>query len=753
MASNLLRPLSWATFVCMAFFSCTKAPLPTLSTDEFQLQEGFEISLVASEPLLNSPMAMTFDHQGRIWVVEMPGYMRDIDGRDEKLPDGKIVLLEDTDHDGRMDQRTVILDSLLNPRAVALAYGGLLFTETPNLWWVPLDGDQPGERVLVDSLYVIGGNIEHQPNGLLYNLDNWLYSAKSNARYRRKDGKWLKEVTRFRGQWGISQDNEGRLFYNSNSTPLECDFTFPNQFINNPYYKASVGVGKKLDPDRRMYPLHATAVNRGYTEGVLDSLGRVMRFTSACGPVVYRGDQFPAEFQGNAFICGPEGNLVKRYLLSEEQGRIVAEQAYQEAEFLASSDDTFRPVNLYTGPDGALYVLDLRKGIIQHRAYMSSYLRDQILQKGLDTVQGLGRIYKITATDQPIGQRPEWSRYTPEDYVSLLKHPNGQLRNMAQQFLVFGNHSVQAPALQALARDASAPYGQLHALWTLEGLDLLTADLLADAAANSDNPLVLVQVLRLVTRFPAQETAFMSVFQKALSLQSATVDLQLCYALGEFRSPPARQLWQQLAEKYSTDPLYSEALVSGIPGQEQVRLAALRLTLATDTLVAMLGRTLRNIAADDRQAPEFRTEEFLDSRTQGASLYSTFCATCHGMDGKGIADLAPPLYHSEYVTESAERLILIALHGLQGPITVNRERYEMNAVMPGIKDNPELDDDEIATILRFVGNGFNPKQVPVSAEKVKRIRQMTADREELFTAESLEQWLEENLGPDKSLTP
>ena len=253
-------------WIVLCFFSCQSNDIDTVSTEEFILKEGFEIEVVANEPLLSSPMAMTFDEKGRIWVVEMPGYMRDIDGSDEEFPDGKIVILEDENGDGHMDKRTIFLDSLKMPRALAFAYGGLLYTETPNLWWVPIEGNKPGERVLVDSLYVIGGNIEHQPNGLLYNLDNWFYSSKSNARYRLIDGEWKKEATTFRGQWGISQDDEGRLFYNSNSNPIQCDYAFPNQLINNPYYKAKEGVKRSLDRPRRVFPFQATAVNRGYNE-------------------------------------------------------------------------------------------------------------------------------------------------------------------------------------------------------------------------------------------------------------------------------------------------------------------------------------------------------------------------------------------------------------------------------------------------------------------------------------------------------
>ena len=384
---------------------------------EFIIKDDFKIQEVAAEPLLDSPVAMTQDLKGRLWVVELPGYMRDINASDENKADGKIIILEDEDGDGTMDKRKVFLDGLVAPRALALVYGGLLYTETPKLWWTPIENDQPGERVLVDSVYVIGGNIEHQSNGLLYNLDNWIYSAKSNARYQRKNGKWIKEITNYRGQWGIAHDDEGRLYYNNNSTPIVTDFLGPNQLIANPYLKPRHGANITLDKKRVVHPYQPVPVNRGYNSGVLDSLGKLKTTTSACAPMVYRGDQFPESFHGNGFFCAPEVNLIKRYQLHEEEGQIISTPVYENSEFLVSTDFTFRPVNLYNALDGTMYIVDLRKGIIQHRAYMSNYLREKSIEYGLDTINGIGRIYKIYSPSKAIAKPEDYSQYTNADFV------------------------------------------------------------------------------------------------------------------------------------------------------------------------------------------------------------------------------------------------------------------------------------------------------------------------------------------------
>ncbi|MBK8555981.1 MAG: hypothetical protein IPL65_09550 [Lewinellaceae bacterium] len=154
----------------------------------------------------------------------------------------------------------------------------------------------------MDSLYATGGNVEHQPNGLLMNIDNWIYSAKSDVRCRRINGKWLKEKTAFRGQWGITHDDFGRLFYNDNSNrPGRLDAA--QRHVSEPVFEPSHGVSEQICTNQRVYPLRPTAVNRGYQDGMLDSSGHLLNFTSACGPLLYRGDQISKQFQGNAFVA------------------------------------------------------------------------------------------------------------------------------------------------------------------------------------------------------------------------------------------------------------------------------------------------------------------------------------------------------------------------------------------------------------------------------------------------------------------
>src|SRR5690606_26949709 len=184
------------------------------------------------------------------------------------------------------------------------------------------------------------------PNGLLMNIDNWIYNSNSNFRYQRQGNQWKKEPTTYRGQWGIDKDNWGRLYYNNNTTQLIGDYVLPNLVMRNPYFEPQEAVNRILTEDQRVFPLHSTTVNRGYDDGILDEQGRLVNFTAACSPLVYKGDYFPAEFDQNVFVCEPAANLIKRNVLSFEAVRTTAKRAYEGEEFIASTDEAFRPVKL-----------------------------------------------------------------------------------------------------------------------------------------------------------------------------------------------------------------------------------------------------------------------------------------------------------------------------------------------------------------------------------------------------------------------
>ncbi len=705
----------------LTLFACERSELyDDITLDEFILEEGFQIELVAAEPLLDSPMDMAWDDQGRIWVAEMPGYMRDLEGSDEYRPDGRIVILEDTDDDGQMDQRTVFLDSLVLPRSLALVYGGLLYVETPSLYWVSIEGDKPGRRELVDSNYVRGGNIEHQPNGLLYNVDHWIYSAKSQHRYQRRGGEWVKEATAFRGQWGITNDDQGRLFYNDNSNTLFGDHVPPNVLHRNPYQKVQNAYQQNICPDRRVYPVQATAVNRGYQDGILDpETQKLQHFTSACGPLIYRGSQFPEEYYGNAFVCGPEVNLIKRVKLRTEGGKVTGTQAYEGREFLISRDETFRPINLYNGPDGAMYVLDLRKGVIQHRAYMTRYLRDKIVDRGLQKVTGLGRIYRVTHSGKP-AKVTELPGDDVQSWTGLLDHPDAWVRERAMRWIVY---NMEQPI-------SDLPANGLLTIPTLNGLSALQSDQLVQLSKQGD-PEIQAQALFFAERLEARQIA--TLLPSPEKLGDGLIRPAAAFAAGVLlrQSGTIPDGW---LEVLVDAPLLQEAFISGLDGAETKLLPLLP---EGSPFAQKLENTLANRELNMVQAPQVQDAPVVDSRDRAAQLYALHCGSCHGPDGTGLPNMAPPLYQSEYIAGDPKIMTLISLQGMKGPITVQGQTYDFAAPMPGYKDNPQLSDQDLADVLSFIRNGFGTDPSTVSVELVKEMRKRVEDRAEPFTEEEL----------------
>lgn len=694
------------------------------------MEEGFELEMVASEPLLKAPVAIDFDSKGRIWVAEMAGFMLNLEGDGEDLPNGSIKILEDRDGDGIMDHAKTFLDSLVMPRALALVYDGLLYVESPNLWFVEIENDKPGNRVLVDSLYATVGNPEHQPNGLMMNLDNWIYNAKSNYRYQRKDGIWYKEPTTGRGQWGISHDNFGRLYYNNNSTQLMGDHMLPNRLVRNKYFVPKKGVDEELTKDNRVYPLHRASVNRGYQEGVLNQDSLLVNVTAACGPLVYRGGTFPVDYDQNVFVCVPEANLIKRNILSFHGNRVEAEQAWQGKEFLASTDEGFRPVNLSNGPDGNMYVVDMHRGVIQHYAFLSPYLKKLSAEKKLDTILDYGRILRVRNKDYKAGEITDLKKLSTSKLVASLKDPNGWMRDRAQQYLINKNDGSVLPELKKMALDNKSPLAQLHALYVLKGVGALSFDFLVQVA-QSGGPEAASHAIVLMEEFASEKNVPQAkeLFTGLLERNEPMLDLYLSSTLGIWAMYDQEVFFPYiygLSQKYKDDIIVQEAILSGA---EKV-MPAMKVQLDGMDNLKNMDLTLLTAASLERQEndnPNYIYSTKIaraDSRTNGAILFRQICASCHSTSGEGIRGLAPPLLGSKYITDHLEQLGLIILHGLKGPLLINGEIYDEDHQMPGLKYNKDLSDKDISDIISYVTNAFSVDSKGLGPEKIKELREV-----------------------------
>ncbi len=571
----------WVALGAMALpISCSeqdKATSPPLSPQEalksFVLaDDDLVIKLVAAEPLVQDPVAMAFDEGGRLWVVEMLGFMKDIDGTGEDEKVGRVSVLFDDDLDGQMDRGTVFLDSLVLPRAIALVEGGILVAENIPLWEVKdTDGDfKADKKILIDSTYGGRGMPEHSANGLLRGLDNWYYNAKSRYRYKKVDGVWKKEETEFRGQWGLAHDDAGRLFYNYNWSQLHADLVPPNALMQNANHTATNGIDHGLTLERKIFPIRSnTAVNRGYVPGTLDAEGKLLEFASACGPIVHRGNALPERYKGDAFVCEPTANLIRQNKIQQNGFMLSAKNAYEDREFLASTDERFRPITLGTGPDGALYVVDMYKGVIQHGPYMTEYLRKETLARGLDAPVHMGRIWRIRAKDKKVTPTLLEEADTSV-LIDALGHENGWIRDKAQQLLVNHPKDVNQKLIHLIP--TAGPKAQLHALWTLEGRGEQRPEAYLTGLTSKD-PIVVQHALRILNglHHGASELTSKLVdfikqnYEKAHPL----VQMQMVLTAGALQADVALPLSQKFLATYDSLPVARDIAMAALENREE----------------------------------------------------------------------------------------------------------------------------------------------------------------------------------------
>lgn len=568
-----------ATLFCFA--ACRdKGPSPALSPEEelatFRIEPGLTVELVAAEPLVEEPVVMVFDPDGRLWVVEMRGFMPDIDGEGEDQPVGRVSVLEDHDGDGRMDANTVYLDSLILPRALALVPGGALVVENQALWLTQDTNNdlRADTKILIDPDYAGGALVEHSGNGLWRGVDNWYYNAKSRLRYRLVEGQWRRDSTEFRGQWGMSHDDQGRLYYNYNWSQLHADLVPPNYLSRNKNHTPTSGIDHGLTIDRRVYPIRANpAVNRGYIPGTLDEQGRLLEFTAACSPLYYRGMALPEEYYGNVFVCEPSGNLIKRNIVVSDGWSLSAYDPHPGTEFFASTDERFRPVFQTTGPDGALYVADMYRGLVQHGAHVTPYLRDQTLQRKLVLPINRGRIWRIVPNGWKAPKKRKLSSATLSELVSELSSADGWRRDMAQRLLVERGDTSVVGDLEELARQGESHLGRFHALWCLEGLAALDPDVLFATLRDSD-AYVTSTSLRLLEAL-AQKDAGVKArlgmqMKEMVEEASPEIILQLALSAAVLDRIDAHRVLEEILQHYDTAALIRDAVLSSLEGQEFV---------------------------------------------------------------------------------------------------------------------------------------------------------------------------------------
>ena len=551
---------------------------PVLSPEEalksFVLPPGYRLELVASEPLIQDPVAIDWDPDGRMWAVEMPGYMLDITATRELEPLGRIVVFEDTNSDGKMDKRTVFADGLVLARALKVLDRGVLVGEPPNLWLMrDTNGDlkMDSRELVTDTYGRRDANVEHNANGLFWAMDNRMYTSETDMYVRLRNGKFEVNKTLSRGQWGLSQDDGGRIYRNTNSSALYVDLVPTPYFTRNPTMLRTRGsyefLGQDGDDINITWPIHPTrGVNRGYQNGVLREDGTLASFTAVAAPTIYRGDRLPAELSGNAFVVEPSGNLVSRIIVDDDGKGLRGRKAYAQGEFIVSTDERFRPVYLSSAPDGTLYVVDLYRGIIQHKGFITEYLRDQIMSRNLEQPTALGRVYRVVHETTKRDSAPALSKVPAARLVDTLSHPNGWWRDTAQRLLVERNDRSMTPALKKLAIGARDYRTRLHALWTLDGMDSADADTVTRALADSHRD-VRVAAVRVSEKWLKEpgHPLHATVIRLASDADWA-VRAQVAASLGELPAGEREAALVSVLDLHGTDPIAADAALSGLNG-------------------------------------------------------------------------------------------------------------------------------------------------------------------------------------------
>lgn len=488
----------------------SKPVLPGQALATFQVAEGFNIEMIAAEPLLSSPVDMEIDEYGRLYVVEMHGYPLDKSGS------GNIIQLSDTNGDGIMDKRTVFKDKLVLPNGILRWKKGFIVTDAPNVLYLE-DTDQDGKADKTDTLLTGFAltNPQHNMNNPLYGLDNWIYIAHEGAVKTRDfaaefgdggtevhfmddrdtkslpvnaggrsirfqpDKKWL-EMTASRCQFGHSFDEWGNWFGCNNSNQGYHEVIANRYFERNPYLLAAGATQSMSDH------LDAAEVFPTTSNPDRQLLTNVGVMTSAAGLTAYLGNAFPPPYNGRVtFITESVSNLVHVDALRDSGVSFAAGRILPNSEFLSSSDAWSRPVNLYVGPDGALYVLDYYRRVIESPEWMSKEaIEEGNLYDGVDR----GRIYRITPK---AGLKADWMKglslgdATTEELIEQLANPNGWWRKQAQRLLVDRRDSNAIPLLKATVNESGSPMARLHALWVLQGMDVLPYETIVRALKDS----------------------------------------------------------------------------------------------------------------------------------------------------------------------------------------------------------------------------------------------------------------------------
>ena len=675
---------------------------------------------VLTDPDIEEPAQIAFDGNGRMFVLELRGYMQDADATGELAPVGRISMHEDRDNDGIYETHKVFVDKLVFPRFVMPFGPNTILTKESNadeVWkFTDTNGDGVADK---KELFATGLgrllNVEHQEAGFFWAMDNWIYSTINPVRLRWTPTGVLREPTGSNGaQWGVSQDNYGKPWFQAGASGMPGYFQLPIEY------------GTFTNPDQFEPDLNITwgaPVLIADMQGGMNSVrwpdGSLNRATGSAGNDIFRGDRLPKEMVGNLFYGEVVARIVRQLHPVKTEGLTQLKNVYPLSEFLKSTDPLFRPTDVTTAPDGTMYITDMYRGIIQESQWSGpgTYLRQRIDQYALDKVVRHGRIWRLSYDGMPRRtDQPRMNDETPAQLVAHLKDPNGWWRDTAQQLLILKQDKSVVPALKQLATAPGDQLARIHALWTLDGLASNDAAQLRQLLEDGDPQIRLQAIRASETLYKAGDKSFGNDYKRLTKDTDVDVAMQAMMTLNTLKVADANA-----AIKAAQDSNNAKG----------VQLVA-KTILSPPAAAAGLGAGLMEGIVP-------YTPDELKTIDKGKEIYTSLCFTCHGDDGRGTpvaggapgTTMAPPLASSPHVVGHRDYVINALLHGLNGPL--NGKTY--TEVMVPMGQSP---DDWIAAIASYVRNAFGNRAPIISPDDVKRVRAATASRKTSWNVADLE---------------
>ncbi len=544
-----------------------KSPEAALRT--IHVEPGFTVDLAATEPLVKDPIGFEWGADGKLWVVEMGDYPKGIDGKGQF--GGVVRYLEDTNGDGRYDKQTTFLDGLGFPTGVMPWRNGALVACAPDILYAE-DRDGDGKADHREVLYTgfVKGNQQHRLNGFELGLDGWIYGANGDSdgrvrslktgkvtdisgrdfRFRPDTGEF--ETESGRTQYGRHRDDWGRWFGNNNPN-WGWHYVLANKDVRrNPYY-APPEPRQDLEHETRCFPLSRTVAR-------FNDLDMANHVTSANSPTAYRDELFGPWFATSLFVSEPVHNLVHRIVLEPDGVSFRGHRGPNErdSEFMASSDNWFRPIMLKTGPDGALWVADMYRYVIEHPEWIPDDWEKRLdLRAGADQ----GRIYRVYPVDKKPRSIPRLDGLDTAGLVAALDSPNGWQRDTAQRLLLHRADPAAIPLLRALASTTRRPKARVQAIWALA--DLGGLDEQAALAGITDScPEARSSVIAAVVPMLASSAKVAEEVLKLAGDSDPQVRFQVALALGDWEDSRAGLALARLARRDGQDPWMRAAILS-----------------------------------------------------------------------------------------------------------------------------------------------------------------------------------------------